>query len=113
MRITATARATLPLFVIGFAASPLLAQTHHHSAAAAVPTAVPSAEAQTAFALIKSLAGRVTVLLIEHDIDLVMNISDHVIVMHQGRKLFEGPPNEVRASPAVREAYLGAEHAAA
>jgi branched-chain amino acid transport system ATP-binding protein len=63
--------------------------------------------------LIKSLAGRVTVLLIEHDIDLVMNISDHVIVMHQGRKLFEGPPNEVRASPAVREAYLGAEHAAA
>jgi len=63
--------------------------------------------------LIKSLAGRVTVLLIEHDIDLVMNISDHVIVMHQGRKLFEGPPDEVRASPAVREAYLGAEHAAA
>lgn len=64
-------------------------------------------------ALIKALAGRVTVLLIEHDIDLVMNISDHVIVMHQGRKLFEGPPGEVRASPAVREAYLGVDHAAA
>ena len=63
--------------------------------------------------LIKSLAGRVTVLLIEHDIDLVMNISDHVMVMHQGRKLFEGPPGEVRASPAVREAYLGVDHAAA
>ena len=63
--------------------------------------------------LIKSLAGRVTVLLIEHDIDLVMSISDHVIVMHQGRKLFEGPPSEVRASPAVREAYLGVDHAAA
>jgi len=63
--------------------------------------------------LIKSLAGRVTVLLIEHDIDLVMNISDHVIVMHQGRKLFEGLPGEVRASPAVREAYLGVDHAAA
>jgi branched-chain amino acid transport system ATP-binding protein len=71
------------------------------------------AETADVDALIKSLAGRVTVLLIEHDIELVMSISDHVIVMHQGRKLFEGGPGEVRASPAVREAYLGAEHAAA
>jgi len=63
--------------------------------------------------LIKSLAGRVTVLMIEHDVDLVMNISDHVIVMHQGQKLFEGPPEEVRANAAVREAYLGVDHAAA
>jgi branched-chain amino acid transport system ATP-binding protein len=64
-------------------------------------------------ALIKSLAGRVTILLIEHDIDLVMSLSDHVIVMHQGAKLFEGAPDQVRASPLVREAYLGVEHAAA
>jgi branched-chain amino acid transport system ATP-binding protein len=64
-------------------------------------------------ALIKSLAGRVTILLIEHDIDLVMSLSDHVIVMHQGEKLFEGTPDQVRASPLVREAYLGVEHAAA
>jgi branched-chain amino acid transport system ATP-binding protein len=71
------------------------------------------AETAEVDALIKSLAGRVTVLLIEHDIDLVMSISDHVIVMHQGRKLFEGTPSEVRASAAVRDAYLGAEHAAA
>jgi branched-chain amino acid transport system ATP-binding protein len=65
------------------------------------------AETAAVDGLIKSLAGRVTVLMIEHDIDLVMNISDHVIVMHQGEKLFEGPPREVRASSAVREAYLG------
>jgi branched-chain amino acid transport system ATP-binding protein len=64
-------------------------------------------------ALIKSLAGSVTVLLIEHDIDLVMSLSDHVIVMHQGRKLFEGRPEQVRGSPLVREAYLGVDHAAA
>jgi branched-chain amino acid transport system ATP-binding protein len=64
-------------------------------------------------AMIKALAGRVTVLLIEHDIELVMAISDHVIVMHQGRKLFEGSPAEVRSSAAVREAYLGPDHAAA
>ena len=71
------------------------------------------AETAEVDALIKSLAGRVTVLLIEHDIDLVMSISDHVIVMHQGQKLFEGAPGEVRASAAVREAYLGVDHAAA
>jgi branched-chain amino acid transport system ATP-binding protein len=64
-------------------------------------------------ALIKSLAGRVTILLIEHDIDLVMSLSDHVIVMHQGEKLFEGAPEQVRASQRVREAYLGVEHAPA
>jgi len=63
-------------------------------------------------ALIKSLAGSVTILLIEHDIDLVMSLSDHVIVMHQGHKLFEGGPQEVRASERVREAYLGVQHAA-
>jgi branched-chain amino acid transport system ATP-binding protein len=64
-------------------------------------------------ALLKSLAGRVTVLLIEHDIELVMSLSDHVVVMHQGQKLFEGTPDEVRASARVREAYLGVDHAAA
>ena len=66
------------------------------------------AETLAVDALIKSLAGRVSVLMIEHDVDLVMNISDHVIVMHQGQKLFEGPPAEVRNSTAVRAAYLGA-----
>jgi branched-chain amino acid transport system ATP-binding protein len=70
------------------------------------------AETAAVDALIKSLAGRVTVLMIEHDIDLVMSISDHVIVMHQGQKLYEGPPEAVRANPMVREAYLGADHAA-
>ena len=63
--------------------------------------------------VIRSLAGRVSVVVIEHDVDLVMSISDRVIVLHQGRKLFEGTPAEVRASSAVRDAYLGAEHGAA
>jgi branched-chain amino acid transport system ATP-binding protein len=64
-------------------------------------------------ALITSLAGRTTILLIEHDIDLVMSLSHHVVVMHQGEKLFEGAPDAVRASRRVREAYLGVDHAAA
>ncbi|MDB5512712.1 MAG: transporter family protein [Enterovirga sp.] len=57
--------------------------------------------------LIGRLGREVSVLLIEHDIGLVMQISDHVVVMHQGRKLAEGPPDAVRADPAVQAAYFG------
>lgn len=57
--------------------------------------------------LIRDLARDVTILLIEHDIGLVMDISNHIVVMHQGRKLAEGVPSVVRADPAVRAAYFG------
>src|SRR3954468_5282980 len=57
--------------------------------------------------LLAELGKKISVLLIEHDIDLVMTISDHVIVMAQGRKLAEGTPASVRASPAVQAAYFG------
>ena len=57
--------------------------------------------------LIKSLASDVTVLLIEHDIGLVMSLSDTVIVMHQGQKLAEGTPEAVRGNPDVQSAYFG------
>lgn len=58
-------------------------------------------------ALVRSLTDDVTVLLIEHDIGLVMELSDHVVVMHQGKNLAEGTPSEVRADPAVQAAYFG------
>ena len=64
-------------------------------------------ETQETAALIKSLATDVTVLLIEHDIGLVMSLSDHVIVMHQGQILATGSPAEVRSNPAVQTAYFG------
>jgi branched-chain amino acid transport system ATP-binding protein len=64
-------------------------------------------ETQETAALIKSLATDVTVLLIEHDIGLVMSLSDHVIVMHQGQILAEGSPADVRRNPAVQTAYFG------
>lgn len=57
--------------------------------------------------MIKRLAGEITVLLIEHDISLVMTLSDHIVVMHQGAKLAEGNPEKVRADATVRAAYLG------
>jgi branched-chain amino acid transport system ATP-binding protein len=57
--------------------------------------------------LIRGLARDVTILLIEHDIGVVMDISNHIVVMHQGKKLAEGAPAVVRADPAVKAAYFG------
>ncbi|WP_294225650.1 ABC transporter ATP-binding protein [uncultured Shimia sp.] len=63
--------------------------------------------------LILELAGSTTVLLIEHNMDVVMQVADFVTVLDAGKVLFEGIPDDVKANAAVQAAYLGGGDAAA
>jgi branched-chain amino acid transport system ATP-binding protein len=58
--------------------------------------------------LLKGLDPAITVLMIEHDMDIALEVSQRVTVLHYGRIIADGTRDEVKANPQVREIYLGA-----
>ncbi len=65
-------------------------------------------DTEEASRMVRDLSKEITIVLIEHDIDIVMDLSHTVVVLAQGRKLAEGPPAAVRANKDVQTAYFGA-----
>jgi branched-chain amino acid transport system ATP-binding protein len=57
--------------------------------------------------LLRDLAPALTIVIVEHDMDLVMGISDRISVLHRGQVLAVGSPDEIRADPEVRRVYFG------
>jgi len=64
-------------------------------------------ETRRMVALVRSLKGRYTIVLIEHKMDIIMSVSDRISVMHFGRLIDEGATTEIQRNPEVRRAYLG------
>lgn len=65
------------------------------------------AERTDLVALLRSLPEEITLLLIEHDMDIALAIAHRVVVMHDGEKILEGSPDDIRNSERVRDIYLG------
>ena len=68
---------------------------------------LPSSETERVKNFIQNISTRLTVVVIEHDMDIVLNISDSIVVLHQGQVIAQGSPAQIKANDEVQEAYLG------
>ncbi|MDR3497281.1 MAG: ABC transporter ATP-binding protein [Ancalomicrobiaceae bacterium] len=68
------------------------------------------AERQTLVRLIRAMAPDITLILIEHDMDIVMELAQRITVLHRGSVVTEGTPDEIRRDPMVQRIYLGEMH---
>ena len=74
------------------------------------PTAGLSAkETHDMVQMVQELSARQTVIIVEHDMDVVMQLADTITVLHMGQTLAEGPPQAIRDNAKVQEVYLGGE----
>ncbi len=66
-------------------------------------------DTEAAVAVIRQITKEraLTILLVEHDMDVVFNLADRISVLHLGQLIAEGSPAEIRANPEVQKAYLG------
>jgi len=71
------------------------------------PTAgMSAAETRETVALVRRIAEHLTILIVEHDMEVVMGLAHHISVLHYGRVLAEGTPAEIQQNPRVLEVYL-------
>lgn len=68
---------------------------------------LPLSETERIKEFIREISKELTVVVIEHDMDIVLTISDKIIVLHQGEIIAQGSPDEIKANAQVQEAYLG------
>jgi branched-chain amino acid transport system ATP-binding protein len=68
---------------------------------------LPSSETERIKDFIRKISNQLTVVVIEHDMDIVLSISDSIVVLHQGEVIAHGSPREIKANDQVQEAYLG------
>jgi branched-chain amino acid transport system ATP-binding protein len=68
---------------------------------------LPSSETERIKQFIKKISERLTVVVIEHDMDVVLTISDAIVVLHKGKVIAHGSSEAIQANELVQEAYLG------
>ena len=74
------------------------------------PTAgLSAAEVVRVVGMVRSLPREMTILMIEHDMDVAFELADRITVLHQGRLIAEGDVEAIRNNPQVTEIYLGAD----